>query len=79
MELNSGFDVIYETVSKSGDDWRVIGATCGNGGIYWVERNQGEHDRRFFMVGKAYLDALAAIDKCKKLASGYPYTRFINN
>lgn len=72
------FEVFFETVSRSGDDWRVVGGKCGNGYIYWVERNQGEHDRRFFQVGKAYLDPLEATSKCEKLAKGWPYTRFVN-
>ncbi len=66
------YDVYYETVSKSGDDWRVI--VCG--GLALIERNQGAHSRRFFPVGGAYTDPMAAAEKCKRLAAGWPYTRF---
>jgi hypothetical protein len=66
--------ILFEAVSSSGDDWRVVEM----GGLSLVERNQGEHDRRFFPVGGAYLDSLVAVAKCEKLAKGWPYTRFIN-
>lgn len=66
------FDIFFETVSPSGDDWRVI--VCG--GLALIERNQGEHDRRFFPVGKAYLDPLEAVEKCKRLITPRT-TRFI--
>lgn len=54
--------VIYSDISRSGDDWRVIDFM---GLCYLVERNQGEHDQRFFQVGHPYKNQYEAIAKVK--------------
>lgn len=41
-----GLKIMFEGVSKSGDDWLVVGDSKSA----FVMRNQGDHDKRFFIV-----------------------------
>lgn len=45
-------EIIWTGKSRSGDDWRVVGCFDDNGTppSYVVERNQGDHDSRFFII-----------------------------
>lgn len=63
-------NVIFEAVSKSGDDWRVLEVSDTNGSLpmYVVERNQGEHDRRFFII-RIFADKAEALRKAEYLAT----------
>lgn len=57
-----GMTICFEDVSRNGDDWLVVG--IGNN-TYMILRNQGEHDRRFFLVGHLFTNLEEAIAKAK--------------
>lgn len=65
-------NIIYSGVSKSGDDWRVLEFSDTNGSLpmYVIERNQGEHDRRFFIVGRIFTDKAEALRRLSILLQG---------
>lgn len=61
IEKMEGVEIHFEGVSRNGDDWLVVGI----GNIYLIQRNQGEHDRRFFIVGTLFTSLEEAITKAE--------------
>lgn len=58
---STGMKIYFEGVSRNGDDWVVV----GDGKIFLILRNQGEHDRGFFIVGTLFTSLEEAIAKAE--------------
>ena len=50
----------FEGISKNGDDWKVV----GNDNLQMILRNQGDHDRNFFIID-VMNEVEKAIEKAK--------------
>lgn len=61
IEQLEGMKIYFEGVSRNGDDWLVV----GDGKVHMILRNQGEHDRSFFIVGRLMQNREEAIEKAK--------------
>lgn len=61
IEQMNNINIYFEDTSKVGDDWLV----AGDGQLFMVLRNQGEHDGRFFVVGQILTELEKAITKVK--------------
>lgn len=59
--IKCGASIIFEGISKEGDDWIVA---KWNSNLCMVLRNQGDHDRRFFIV--AAKDEAKAVELAKR-------------
>lgn len=61
---------IASGTSKHGTNWKVTELKNHDqkfAPVYVIERNQGEHDERYFMIGHFYFDKDKAINKAKQL------------
>lgn len=61
IEQMNNINIYFEDISKDGDDWLV----AGDGQLFMILRNQGEHDERFFIVGHILTELEKAIAKVK--------------
>lgn len=54
-------NIIFTKADKSGNVFQVI--ACSN--LFMIQRNQGKHDERFFLLPEIYDDPDPAIKKAK--------------
>lgn len=60
--------IMNGTTKRWGEDWRVLEVSDTNGSlpVFVLEKNQGEHDQRFFIV-KLSVDKNYILEKARLL------------
>lgn len=64
--------ILNGTTKRWGEDWRVLEVSDTNGSlpVYVLEKNQGEHDQRFFTV-KLSVDKNYILEKARLLFAAH--------